>query len=54
MHLGSKVRETVDRITAAADDTKQAITVIGALAALAARALGVALLALVLASRRRA
>jgi hypothetical protein len=51
MHLGSKVRETVDRITAAADDTKQAITVIGALAALA---LGVALLALVLASRRRA
>jgi hypothetical protein len=50
MQLGGKVRETVDRVTAAASDTKQAITVVGVIAAVA---LGVALVALVLVSRRR-
>lgn len=50
MQLGGKVRTAVDRVTAAADDTKQAITVVGVVAAVA---LCVGLLALVLVSRRR-
>lgn len=51
MQLGGKVRETVDRVTAAAADTRQAIVGIGVLAVIA---LGLALVALVLSSRRRA
>jgi hypothetical protein len=51
MQLGGKVRETVDRVTSAAADTKQAVLIIGALA-LAAFALAVA--ALVLGARRPA
>lgn len=51
MQLGRKVQDTVDRVTAAADNTRQAIIGIGLLAALA---LGVALVALVMGSRRPA
>lgn len=51
MQIGSKVRTAVDRVTAAAEDTKRAITVIGVLAVVA---LAAALVALVMASRRRA
>lgn len=50
MRLPGKVRETVDRVTSAAADTRQAIMVLGALAV---TALAVALVALLLASRRR-
>lgn len=50
MQLGGKVRQAVDRVSAAASNTKQAITVIGVLALVA---LGMALVALIT-SRRRA
>lgn len=49
MQLGRKVQDTVDRVTAAADNTRQAITVIGAVAAVA---LIIGLAALVVSSRR--
>lgn len=48
MQLGGKVRQAVDRVSAAASDTKQAITVIAVLAVVA---FGVALIALIIARR---
>lgn len=51
MQLGGKVRAAVDNVTAAAADTRQAIVGIGVLALIA---LGVALVALVMGSRRPA
>jgi hypothetical protein len=49
MQLGGKVRSAVDQVTAAADNTRQAITVIGAVAAVA---LIVGLVALAVSARR--
>lgn len=49
MQLGGKVRAAVDNVTAAAADTKQAVLGIGVLALVA---LGVAVIALVIGSRR--
>jgi hypothetical protein len=51
MQLPGKVRAAVDQVTAAADNTRQAITVIGVLAAVA---LVVGLVALAMGSRRPA
>lgn len=51
MQLRRKVQDTVDRVTAAADNTKQAIIGVGILAAVS---LVVALLALVMRTRRPA
>lgn len=50
MQFGAKIRDTAEKITEAAADTKYAVTALGVLATVA---LGVALVALVLAARRR-